>query len=77
MRPQLSRVTEPDENTIHYSAPDGLDQVTLCGMTDFIGHKQKGAATDEAPTCWVCMHIFDFIQGCSPAHRPATKKRKA
>jgi len=52
----LPRVTEPDENKVHYASPSGLDQVTLCGLTDWIGHT-VGEDTTEPVNCYPCKNI--------------------
>lgn len=57
----LPRVTEPDEGIIHYVAPPTADSVTLCGLTDFIGHRKRGAATRAACTCRACLSIVEFV----------------
>jgi len=52
-KPKMPRVTEPDENLVHY-APDSLsDNVTLCGLTDFFG-VTRGEETDMAFICKTC-----------------------
>jgi len=60
-KPQLPRITEPDENLVHYvGAPSG-DVVTLCGLTDFIGHKKRGERTTAKVTCYPCQNIVAHI----------------
>ena len=54
---KLPRVTEPDENKIHYAAPIGLDCVTLCGLTDWLEAMDIGQETDEPVNCWHCKTI--------------------
>lgn len=57
----LPKITEPDEKKVHYSAPWGLDQVTLCGLSDFLGATQ-GVETDLPVTCFACKMIAGFCQ---------------
>ena len=57
---ELDKVTEPDENLVHFCAPPGMDQVTLCGLTDWIG-TTKGDRTEEDVTCNSCRTIVGHI----------------
>ena len=59
---KLPRITEPDEGLVHYKAWASADQVTLCGLTDFIGHKKRGAATKAKVTCISCKQIVEYIR---------------
>jgi hypothetical protein len=59
--PPLPKITEPDENIVHYTAPNITGNVTLCGLTDFIGHKKPGKATKAAVTCHPCQAIVKYI----------------
>jgi len=56
----LPKITEPDEGKIHYCAPDGLDAVTLCGLTDFI-ESTRGEVTDGEVNCWHCQRIVGHV----------------
>jgi len=58
----LPRITEPDENLVHYVAPPIMGNETLCGLTDFIGHRKRGAPTQAACTCRPCLGIVDFVK---------------
>lgn len=58
----LPRVTEPDEGVVHYVSPPIMGSVTLCGLTDFIGHRRPGKPTDEACTCTPCLGIVAFVK---------------
>lgn len=61
MKPQLPRITEPDEDEVHYCA-DGLSgNVTLCGLTDFLLAKQAGEHTNEPVTCEACKTIVKYV----------------
>lgn len=56
-KPKMPRVTEPDENMVHY-APDTLSSnVTLCGLMHFIGAQEPGESTDLSVTCNSCKSI--------------------
>lgn len=56
-KPKMPRVTEPDANLVHYQ-PDNLSgNVTLCGLTDFIGHGKAGEETDKPVSCRACSSI--------------------
>lgn len=57
----LPRITEPDENLVHYVAPPVMGNATLCGLTDFIGHRKRGSATKAACTCRPCLGIVEFV----------------
>jgi hypothetical protein len=68
MKPQLPKITEPDQDLVHYSS-DGLSgNATLCGLTDFLGAKEKGEETDAAVTCYLCKSIVKYV------HRHAKPK---
>jgi hypothetical protein len=56
-----SKVFEPDANKVHYSPPLALDQVTLCGLNDFIG-VSKGVETTEPVNCWHCRQIVEYVK---------------
>lgn len=58
---KLARVTEPDEKLVHYDSVGTLDQVTLCGLTDWIGRTQ-GKPTTDPVTCKPCKQIVKFVQ---------------
>jgi len=60
MRNNLPKVTEPDENKVHYASPAGLDCVTLCGLTDFLESTQ-GQCTEGEVTCWHCKRVVGHI----------------
>lgn len=57
------RIFEPDENLVHAEAPAGLDQVTLCGITDWLQAKGRGYATKKPIDCWHCLQIIRYCQG--------------
>lgn len=61
-KPLLPRVTEPDEDLVHFAPPIGLDQVTMCGKTDWISDKQQGEETTDPVTCWHCQVIADHFK---------------
>lgn len=61
MADALPRVYEPDEKQVHYVPPDGLDQVTMCGLTDWIGATQ-GWETSEPLTCRSCAAFAAHFQ---------------
>lgn len=60
-KPSLPRITEPDEDLVHYVAAPTSDLVTLCGLTDFIGHRKRGERTTAKVTCFACRNIVDHI----------------
>jgi hypothetical protein len=66
-RKQLPRVTEPDENLVHFCAPFGMDQITLCGLTDWLQSKKRGRPTRAPVTCQPCRWIVDYVG----QHRPS------
>lgn len=60
MKP-LPKVTEPDEDKVHYQA-DGLSgNATLCGLTDFLYADEQGAATDKPVDCEACHSILRYV----------------
>jgi hypothetical protein len=69
-KPALTRITEPDEGLVHYQAPPGMDQVTLCGLTDFIHAKRRGAATWKSVTCQPCRCIVNYIHDHAKPSQP-------
>ena len=60
MKYSLDKIYEPDEGIVHYGPPFGLDQVTLCGRTDWIGNTE-GEPTDKPVTCWACKRYVAHI----------------
>lgn len=62
---QRPRVYEPDEKITHYASPVGLDQVTICGITDWMG-KARGKPTKRALTCFACTRIAAFFLDAAP-----------
>jgi len=61
MKPQLPKITEPDEDQVHYGSDPLSDSVTLCGLTDFIRAKQRGEYTTKPVTCDLCKSIVKYI----------------
>lgn len=61
MKPQLPKITEPDENEVHYCADDLSGNATLCGLTDFLQAKQQGDYTNEPVTCDACKAIVKYV----------------
>lgn len=57
----IPRVYEPGEDTVHIAPPPRADQVTLCGLTDWIG-VEPGVKTDKPLTCRACRDIIQFCQ---------------
>lgn len=56
-KPKMPRITEPDEGLVHYQ-PDALSgNATLCGLTDFLGHKEHGKETNAPVDCAACIAI--------------------
>jgi hypothetical protein len=61
----MPKVTEPDEGIVHYSAPANMDQVTLCGLTDWL-EITPGVETEETVTCNSCLWIVDHFRRYKP-----------
>jgi hypothetical protein len=61
MKPQIPRVYEPDAEAVHYKADDLSGNVTLCGLTDFLGARERGADTDDPVTCDLCKAIVRYV----------------
>lgn len=70
MKQSFIRIYEPSEKQVHIDAPGGLDCVTLCGKTDWLG-EERGYETNKPVTCWHCQRIAAFCQ----SHRRLTAKR--
>ena len=58
-------VLEPSADKVHYPPAPLQDAVTLCGITDWLGHEHKGdgARTGKPVTCKLCKSIMDFCHG--------------
>ena len=54
------KVYEPDEDVTHYAAPSGLDQVTLCGVPDWLGGRTPGEETNRIVNCFACQQIVNM-----------------
>ena len=68
MKYSLGRVIEhshikEEDGTIHYINVPGLDFVTLCGITDWIGAPKYGTETRKPVTCKGCLAIVRYVQG--------------
>lgn len=57
---KLPRVTEPDEGLVHFQPVPWTDQVTLCGLSDWIGITM-GKPTTKPVTCRMCQGIQRYI----------------
>ena len=64
MKDNLLKVIEPDEGEVHFAPPFGLDQVTLCGITDWLD-VTPGEYTEKPVTCIHCKRLVAHIH----AHR--------
>lgn len=58
-KPDMPRITEPSEGVVHYEGAPLIGNVTLCGLTNFIG-VQSGKRTQEPVTCSACKSVFDW-----------------
>lgn len=67
MRP-CKRIYEPDEGIVHIAETGCLDQVTLCGITDWLGCK-KGVPTDADVTCKHCLELVRIVRSFRDPHR--------
>lgn len=68
MKPTMGRIIEhsdlaADDGTVHYDSVPGADFVTLCGVTDWIGHPKAGTPTRKPVTCRGCRAIVAYVQG--------------
>lgn len=69
-KPSFRRIRENDGGLVHLDPPINLDQVTLCGITDWIG--TLGCEEVTAPvTCIPCRSIADYCQ----SHRRMPARR--
>lgn len=57
----VKKIYEPDEGITHYDSPLGLDQVTLCGVPDWIG-RGRGVVTEKPVSCNSCLALVQFVQ---------------
>lgn len=62
MPKQIPLIYEPDEYMTHVRPPPGMDQVTLCGLTDFIGATPETDAGNRELNCWACKQIMKYCQ---------------
>lgn len=61
--PKRDAPEETDTGIVHIDAPPGLDQVTLCGLTDWLGSKGGiGHPSKKKVTCWHCRQMATFCQ---------------
>ena len=60
MKRPLNKVYEPDEDVTHIVGPPGLDQVTLCGKTDWLGQTTGDYETEKPVDCIPCEAHFKF-----------------
>lgn len=67
-KPAFAMVRELETKMVHIKPPPMLDQVTLCGMTDWLGTDHKGRPrggedVKRGPvTCQGCRWIANFCQ---------------
>jgi hypothetical protein len=62
---RAERLLEPATGLVHYEAPPGMDCVTLCQMSDWLGVEQP-VWTDKDTTCQPCR----WIMGYCHSHKP-------
>jgi len=62
----MPRITEPDENLVHYVGDGFSGGVTLCGLTDFITANAPGEATEEPVSCQGCIAIRKHCESFAP-----------
>jgi hypothetical protein len=66
-KPAFKKVYEPDERTTHIQSAPHADAVTLCGMTDWLGHAGKpDYETRRAVNCSLCLAIAKYCQSHAP-----------
>jgi hypothetical protein len=74
MKPSFPKIKEMKNGMIHLEPPRGADQVTLCGITDWLGDEPGKIGIASAVTCNSCRAIAEYCQ----AHRRMPKpKRRA
>lgn len=73
MKPSLPKIKEMENGMIHLEPPPGADQVTLCGLTDWLGGEKGKIGITAAVTCNPCRAIADYCQ----AHRRMPKPKRA
>ena len=71
---QCERVYEPDEDLVHIADSGFLDQVTLCGLTDWLG-RTPGEPTDKPITCKHCLEIVRVVRSFSDPHKAPKRRR--
>lgn len=73
MKPSFTKVKEMENGMIHLEPPPGLDFVTLCGITDWIGVEPGKIGVPGAVTCNGCRAIANYCQ--SHRRMPKLKRR--
>jgi hypothetical protein len=58
---ECKRVYEPDADVVHIAEHGFLDQVTLCGLTDWCG-ATVGTPTRDDITCQHCLEIVRIVR---------------
>lgn len=71
MKPSFPKIKEIENGMVHLEPPRQLDQVTLCGITDWIGRENGKIGITAAVTCNHCRLVADYCQ----AHRRMPKRR--
>lgn len=66
----MPRITEPDEGLVHFHGNPFSGSVTLCGLTDFIGHANPGVDTEEPVNCGACISIKRYCDSYAPHRDP-------
>ena len=62
---EFEKVYDPVEKKVHISESGFLDQVTLCGQTDWIGNDKVEYNTDKAINCNACLEIVRIVRSHS------------
>lgn len=74
VKSSFERVKELDNGMVHLNGPPGMDQMTLCGITDWI--RTKGGEPTTAPlTCQPCRWIANYCQSCRKLTAPRRTAR--
>lgn len=58
---KIGRLLEPETSLVHYESPPGMDCVTLCQISDWLG-VARGEPTAAPVTCQPCRWIMDFCR---------------
>lgn len=77
----MKHVLEGSTGLVHYDGPGVLGNVTLCGITDWLGRPDgDGKLTKRRVTCAACISVVDHVNDVhftpSASDAPTSKRMK-